>query len=141
MTNTDVALGLALTMLVIGILGAWFYGCGRADREREVRAYAQNTLLYAGAGFAIGIAFLTTDLSPSQPEERMAFVALTVGSFLLLYAAVSAIVACDDNALAIVNLTGRALLLTDPQLAPFYTLPAPQAEPAASLPPVRPRTF
>ena len=40
-----------------------------------------------------------------------------------------------------VNQTGRALLLSDPELAPFYTLPAPQEVPASVLPPIRPRTY
>jgi hypothetical protein len=40
-----------------------------------------------------------------------------------------------------VNLTGRPLLLADPSLAPFYTLPAPRDEPATDLPPERPRTY
>jgi hypothetical protein len=88
----------------------------------------------------VGLAFLTSDVGTAPPEGRMAIVALTVGSFLLVYAAASAAIAANDQSLVLVNLTGRALLLADPELAPFYSLPAPQDQPACELPPVRPRT-
>ena len=68
-------------------------------------------------------------------------VALTVCCFLLLYSAACAVIASNDQSPVVVNLTGRALLLSDPELAPFYTLPAPQEEPACVLPPIRPRTY
>jgi len=132
--------GFALTLAVLGVLGAWFYGCGRADKNRQVRAFAKRTLFYAGVGFVIGVAFLTSDFVSAAPQERLGIVALTVCCFLLVYAAGSAVIASDDQSLVVVNLTGRALLLTDPDLAPFYTLPAPQDEPASTLPPILPRT-
>lgn len=138
--DTSLLGGFALTLAVLGILGLWFYGCGRADKKRQVRAFAKSTLLYAGVGFVIGVAFLTSDLGSAPPQERLGIVALTVCCFLLVYAAGSAVIASDDQSLVVVNLTGRALLLTDPELAPFYTLPAPQDEPASVLPPIRPRT-
>jgi hypothetical protein len=132
--------GFTLILAVLGVLGAWFYGAGRADRARELRPYARRTLLYAGTGFVVGVAFLTSDFGSSPPEERLGSIAVTVCSFLLVYAAGSAVIAADDQSLLMVNLTGRALLLTDPELAPFYSLPAPQEQPATELPPVRPRT-
>ena len=70
----------------------------------------------------------------------MGMVAFTVGCFLLLYSAASAAIAANDQSLLLVNLTGRSLLLADPELAPFYSLPAPQDVPACVLPPIRPRT-
>jgi len=71
----------------------------------------------------------------------LGIVALTVCCFLLLYSAGCAAIASNDQSLVVVNLTGRALLLSDPELAPFYTLPAPQEVPASVLPPIRPRTY
>jgi len=132
--------GIALTLSVIGVLGAWFFLCGRADRRRQVRRFAKKTLSYAAIGFVLGVAFLTSDLGTTPPEGRMGLIALTVCCFLLVYAGGSALVAANDEALVLVNLTGRALLLADPELAPFYTLPAPQEEPARVLPPELPHT-
>src|SRR6266498_3199438 len=139
--DTDLLWGVALTLAVLGVLGAWFYWCGYADKTRQMRTFAKSTLLYAGVGFVVGVAFLTSDLGTAPPEERMGIVALTTCCFLLIYAAGSAVMASNDQSLILVNLTGRALLLTDPELAPFYTLPAPQEQPANVLPPVRPRTY
>jgi len=132
--------GIALVLTVIGVLGAWFHWCGQADEARRMRAFAMSTLRYAGAGFVVGLAFLTSDLGTASPEGRMGLIALTVGCFLLVYSAGSAVIASNDQSLVVVNLTGRALLLSDPELAPFYTLPARQEEPASVLPPARPRT-
>jgi hypothetical protein len=139
--DTNLLWGLALALTVIGVLGAWFYACGRADQAREVRAFAMKTLRYAGVGFVLGVAFLTSDFGDTPPEGRMGMVALTVCCFLLVYSAGSALTASNDQSLMLVNLTGRALLLSDPEFAPFYTLPAPQDVPATVLPPVRPRTY
>jgi hypothetical protein len=133
--------GIALTLAVFGVLGVWFRSCGRADKSRQMRPFAMSTLRYAGVGFVLGMAFLTSDLGTAPPEGRLGILALTVCCFLLVYAAGCAVIASNDQSLVVVNLTGRALLLSDPQLAPFYTLPAPQAEPASVLPPVRPRTY
>jgi hypothetical protein len=133
--------GIALVLAVLGVLGVWFHWCGRADRTRQMRAFAVRTLRYAGVGFVLGMAFLTSDLGTAPPEGRMGILAVTVCCFLLVYSAGCAVIASNDQSLVVVNLTGRALLLSDPQLAPFYTLPAPQAEPASVLPPVRPRTY
>lgn len=133
--------GAALTLTVLAVLGGWFALCGRADKRRGMRAFARRTFLYAGVGFVLGLAFLTSDLGSAPPEGRIGLLALTVCCFLLLYAAGSAAIASDDRAPVLVNLTGRPLLLSDPALAPFYTLPAPQEEPARVLPPVRPRTY
>jgi hypothetical protein len=139
--DTDLLWGFALTLAVLAVLGLWFYACGRADKRRQVRVFARRTLAYAGVGFVVGVALLTSDVGSSPPQDRLAIVALTVCCFLLVYAAASAVIASDDQALVVVNLTGRALLLTDPDLAPFYTLPAPQDEPADVLPPIRHRTY
>ena len=139
--ETDLAWGAALMFAVLGVLGTWFYWCGRADKERRLRPFAKRTLLFAGAGFVVGVAFLTSDLGSAPPEGRLGAVALTICSFLLVYAAASAMIASDDNSLVMVNLTGHGLLLTVPELAPFYTLPAPQQEPATELPPIVPRTY
>ena len=133
--------GIALTLAVFGVLGFWFRSCGRADRTRQMRAFAMRTLRYAGVGFVLGMAFLTSDFGTAPPEGRMGILAVTVCCFLLVYSAGCAVIASNDQSLVVVNLKGRALLLSDPQLAPFYTLPAPQAEPASELPPVRPRTY
>lgn len=133
--------GIALTLAVLGVLGVWFHWCGHADKTRQMRAFAMSTLRYAGVGFVVGVAFLTSDLGTALPEGRMGIVALTVGCFLLVYSAGCAVIASNDESLVVVNLTGRALLLSDPELAPFYTLPAPQEEPASVLPPIRPRTY
>ncbi len=127
--------GIALTVAVLGVCGAWFYWCGYADRTRQLRALAKRTFLYAGIGFLAGLAILTADLG-SPP---MGIIAFTACCGLLVYASGWAVIAADDQSLALINLTGRALLLTDPELAPFYTLPAPQ-EAATELPPVLPRT-
>ena len=133
--------GTALTLTVLGVLGTWFRWCGQADRARQMRAFAMRTLAYAGAGFVVGVGFLTSDFGSAPPEERLGIVAFTVCCFLLVYSAGSAAIASDDQSLVLVNLTGRALLLSDPELAPFYTLPSPQQEPARVLPPIRPRTY
>jgi hypothetical protein len=105
-----------------------------------MRAFAMSTLRYAGAGLVLGMAFLTSDLGTAPPEGRLGILAVTVCCFLLVYSAGCAAIASNDQSLVIVNLTGRALLLSDPQLAPFYTLPAQQEVPATELPPARPRT-
>lgn len=139
--DTNLLWGIALTLAVLGVLGLWFHGCGQADKTRQVRAFAMLTLRYAGAGFVVGLAFLTSDLGTGPPEGRMGILALTVGCFLLVYSAGCAAIAANDQSLVVVNLTGRALLLSDPEFAPFYTLPAPQEVPASDLPPVRPRTY
>jgi hypothetical protein len=131
---------IALILAVLGVLGVWFHWCGRADRARRLRDFAMSTLRYAGVGFVVGVAFLTSDLGTAPPEGRLGIVALTVCCFLLIYSAASAVIAANDQSLVLVNLTGRALLLSDPDLAPFYTLPAQQEEPASVLPPIRPRT-
>ena len=105
-----------------------------------MRAFAMSTLRYAGVGLVLGMAFLTSDLGTAPPEGRLGILAVTVCCFLLVYSAGCAAIASNDQSLVVVNLTGRALLLADPQLAPFYTLPAQQEEPASVLPPIRPRT-
>lgn len=133
--------GVALTLVVLGVLGVWFVLCGRADKRRRVREFARRTFVYAGIGFVLGLAFLTSDLGTAPLQGRMGLLALTVCCFLLLYAAGSAAIASNDRAPLLVNLTGRPLLLSNHELAPFYTLPSPQQEPARTLPPVRPRTY
>jgi hypothetical protein len=133
--------GIALTLAVLAVLGAWFYYCGQADRKRRMRPFARRTLVYAAAGFAVGVAFLTSDLGTAPPQERMGILAFTLCCFLLVYAAASALTAANDQAPMLVNLTGRALLLSNPELAPFFTLPAPQETAADVLPPVRPHTY
>jgi len=135
--ETDLILGIALTVAVLGVCGAWFFWCGYADRTRQTRALAKRTLIYAGGGFLLGIAFITSDLG----TPPMGVIAFTTCCGLLVYAAGFAVVASDDQSPVLVNLTGRAILLTDPALAPFFTLPAPQPEPAKDLPPVLPRTY
>lgn len=139
--DTQLFLGIALTVAVLGVLGTWFYWCGRADKTRQMRPFAMRTLRYAIAGFVVGVAFLTSDFGTAPPEGRLGIVALTVGCFLLVFSAACAAIASNDQSLVVVNLTGRALLLSDPELAPFYTLPAPQEMPASVLPPIRPRTY
>ncbi|HWS13478.1 MAG TPA: hypothetical protein VN279_11800 [Rhodocyclaceae bacterium] len=134
--ETDLFWGIALTLAVLGTCGAWFYWCGYADRTRQLRALARRTFRYAGIGFLLGLAVLNSDLG----TPPMGMIAFTACCGLLLYASGWAAIAADDQSLALINLTGRALLLTDPELAPFYTLPAPQEEPATELPPVLPRT-
>jgi hypothetical protein len=141
MAESDLLRGIALLFAVLGAIGAWFHRCGRADKERRLRPFAKRTLLLAGAGFVVGVAFLTSDFGSARPEERLGSAVLTIGCFLLVYAAASAMIAADDDSLVMVNLTGKGLLLTVPELAPFYTLPAPQQEPAAELPPILPRTY
>jgi hypothetical protein len=138
--NANLVWGMFLTAAVLGGLGFWFHRCGRADQSRELRGFAIRTLRYAGAGFVVGVAFLTSDLGTAPPEGRLGLVALTVGCFLLVYSAGCALITANDHSLVLVNLTGRALLLSDPELAPFYTLPSPQDVPASVLPPIRPRT-
>jgi hypothetical protein len=137
----DLVWGMSLTLTVIGVLGGWFRACGRADRARQLRAFAIRTLRYAIPGFLLGIAFLNSDLGTAQPQGRLGLIAITVCCFLLLYAAGSALTAANDHALVVVNLTGRPLLLSDPELAPFYALPSVQEQPAAILPPPLPRTY
>ena len=139
--DTDLVWGSVLTVTVLGVLGVWFYWCGHADRTRQMRGFAMSTLRYAGAGFLVGVAFLTSDLGTAPPEGRLGIVALTVCCFLLVFSAGCAAVAANDHSLVVVNLTGRALLLSDPELAQFYTLPAPQEDAASILPPIRPRTY
>jgi len=139
--DTNLLWGIALTLAVLGVLGVWFHWCGRADQTRQMRAYALRTLRYAGVGLLVGAAFLTSDVVAAPPEGRLGVLALTVCCFLLVYSAGCAVTAANDQSLVVVNLTGRALLLSDPQFAPFYTLPAMQEEPASVLPPVRPRTY
>jgi hypothetical protein len=139
--DTNLLWGIALTLAVLGVLGVWFYWCGHADKTRQMRTFAMITLRYAGAGFVVGVAFLTSDLGTAPPEGRLGIVALTVCCFLLVFSAGCAAIAANDQSLVVVNLTGRGLLLSDPELAPFYTLPAPQEEPASALPPIRPRTY
>jgi hypothetical protein len=141
LVDTNLLWGIALILAVLGVLGVWFQGCGRADEMRQMRAFAKSTLRYAGVGFVVGVAFLTSDLGTAPPDGRMGIIALTVCCFLLVYSAGCAMIASNDQSLVVVNLTGRALLLSDPELAPFYTLPAPQEEPASVLPPIRPRTY
>ena len=132
---------IVLILAVLGVLGVWFHWCGHADKARQMRAFAMSTLRYAGVGFVVGVAFLTSDLGTHTPEARLGLVAITVCCFLLIYSAASAVIASNDQSLVLVNLTGRALLLSDSDLAPFYTIPAQQEEPASVLPPVRPRTY
>lgn len=139
--DTNLLWGITLTAAVFGVLGVWFYWCGHADEARQMRAFTMSTLRYAGAGFVVGVAFLKSDLGTAPPEAHLGIVALTVCCFLLLYSAGCAAIASNDQSLVVVNLTGRALLLSDPELAPFYTLPAPQEVPASVLPPIRPRTY
>ncbi|HEX8989829.1 MAG TPA: hypothetical protein VF816_17860 [Rhodocyclaceae bacterium] len=128
--------GIFYTVAVVAVCAAWFHRCGRADRSREVRAFAKRTLRYAVPGFVLGLVLLTSDLG--TPPAGL--VAITACCGLLLYAAGWALVVADDNSLVLVNLTGRALLLADPRLAHFYALPAPQDHPPTALPPVFPRT-
>jgi hypothetical protein len=141
LVDANLSWEIALTLAVLGVLGVWFRWCGQADKARQMRAFAMRTLVYAGAGFVVGVAFLTSDIGSAPPQERLGIVAFTVCCFLLLYSAVSALIASDDQSLVLVNLTGRALLLSDPELAPFYTLPSPQEEAARELPPIQPRTY
>ena len=129
--DSNLSWGIALTLAVLGVCGAWFYWCGYADRTRQLRAFAKRTFLYAGVGFLVGLAILSSDLGTAP----MGVIAFTACCGLLVYAAGWAVIASDDQSLVLLNLTGRALLLTDPALAPFYNLPAPQQEPATELPP------
>lgn len=133
--DANFLLGIAFTVGVVAVCGVWFYWCGYADKMRQVRPFAKRSFRYAGYGFVLGVAYLSADLG-SPP---MGLVAFTVCCGLLVYAAGWAIVVSDDQSLVLINLTGRALLLTDPQLAPFYRLPATQ-EPSSELPPAFPRT-
>jgi hypothetical protein len=134
--ETDLYWGIALTVAVVGICGAWFFCCGYADKTRRARAFARRTLLYAGPGFVLGLAFVTSGLGTAP----MGLIAFTACCGLLVYSAGWAMMASDDRSLVMVNLTGRALLLADPELAPFYTLPAPQEVSPTELPPILPRT-
>jgi hypothetical protein len=128
--------GIAYTAAVVGVCVIWFYHCGRADKGREVRAFSKRTLRYAGSGFLLGVILLTADLG----NPPVGLIALTACCGLLVYAAGWALLAADDESLVLVNLTGRALLLADPRLAHFYSLPAPQDHPSTELPPIFPRT-
>jgi hypothetical protein len=139
--DTNIVWGVALAFAVLGTLGVWFHRCGRADRARRMRPFAMRTLRFAGLGFVLGVALLTADLGSAPAEWRMTVLALVVCCFLLIYSAGSAAIASNDQSLVVVNLTGRGLLLSDTDLAPFYTLPAQQEEPAIALPPARPRTY
>ncbi len=132
--------GITLTLAVLAACGSWFLRYGAADRMRQARPFARRTALYAGGAFVAGMAILTSDLGVLQAEARMILTAATACCGLLVYASGVAAIASDDSSLMLVNLTGRALMLTDPELAPFFTLPAPQEEPARELPPVLPRT-
>jgi hypothetical protein len=134
--EADLILGIALTLAVLGVCGTWFRRYGQADKTRRAHAFAKRSLLYAGTGFLGGLAFVTSDLG-SPPTILIAF---TACCGLLVYTAGWAMITADDQSLLLMNLTGRALLLTDPDLAPFFALPAPRPEPAADLPPARPRT-
>jgi hypothetical protein len=136
LVDTDLFWGIALTLAVLCVCGAWFVWCGYADKTRQLRRLAKHTLLYAGAGFLVGTAFLTSDLGTAP----MGLVAFTTCCGLLVYSAGWALIAAHDHSLLLINLTGRALLLADPELAPFYRLPAPQQEPAIVLPPMLPQT-
>jgi len=131
---------IVLILAVLSVLGVWFHWCGHADKARQMRAFAMSTMRYAGVGFVVGVAFLTSDLGTPTPEARLGLVAITVCCFLLIYSAASAVIASNDQSIVLVNLTGRALLLSDPELAPFYAIPAQEEEPASVLPPIRPRT-
>jgi hypothetical protein len=132
--------GVTLTLAVLAACGLWFLRYGAADRMRQARPFARRTVLRAGAGFLAGLAILTSDLGMIEAGARMFVTAATACCALLVYASGVAAIASDDSSQMLVNLTGRALMLTDPQLAPFFTLPAPQEEPATQLPPVLPRT-
>jgi hypothetical protein len=105
-----------------------------------LRAFAKRTLSYAGAGFVLGLALLTSDLGTLELHARMGLIAVTVCCGCLAYVAGFAMLTSDDDSLVLINLTGRTLLLTDPAMAPFFTLPAAE-EPPAALPPVMPRRY
>jgi len=139
--TNDLFWGVTLSLAVIAVMAFWFHACGRADHARALRAFARRTLVYAIPGFLVGLAFLTSDLGPGQPQGRMGLVAITVCCFLLVYSAAFALTAANDTSLVIVNLTGRSLVLKDPDLAAFNSLPSIQEQPATTLPPARPRTF
>ncbi|MFO1413853.1 MAG: hypothetical protein U1F10_08100 [Burkholderiales bacterium] len=137
----ELAWGILLAVGVVGVLAAWFRRCGAADQARVLQPFARRTLALAAPVFVLGLAFLNADIGAAEPQGRMGLVATTVGAFLLMYSAGAALTAANDQALRVVNLTGRALLLSDPDLAPFHTLPAPQDVPADTLPPPLPRTY
>lgn len=137
----DLIWGSLLAIAVVAVLATWFRRCGRADQARVLQPFARRTLVYAVPALLIGLAFLNADVGPAAPQGRMGLIAITIGAFLLVYAASAALTAANDDALRVVNLTGRALLLSDPDLAPFHTLPAPQELPADILPPPCPRTY
>lgn len=137
----DVIWGSLFALAVLTVLATWFRRCGRADQARALQPFARRTLVVAVPAFLLGLAFLNADVGSAAPQGRMGLVAITVGAFLLTYAASAALTAANDDALRVVNLTGRALLLSDPDLAPFHTLPAPQESAAETLPPPRPRTY
>jgi hypothetical protein len=134
--DADLFWGVAFTVAVVGTCCVWFYCCGRADKNRQLREFAKRTFLYAGPGFLLGLVYVTSDLGPAP----LGLIAFTACCGCLLYAAGWAVITADDRSLVLVNLTGRAILLTSPELGPFYTLPAPQEQPATELPPLLPRT-
>jgi hypothetical protein len=134
--DADLFWGVALTVAVVGTCGTWFYWCGHADKTRQLRPFAKRTFLYAGPGFLVGLALATSDIGTAP----MGLIAFTACCGLLLYSAGWAVITSNDRTLVLVNLTGRAILLTSPELAAFYTLPAPQEQPPNELPPVLPRT-
>jgi hypothetical protein len=134
--DADLIFGIALTLAVLAVCGLWFYRCAHAERARQMRGFARRSFRYAGAGFLLGVAYLTSDLG----TPPMGLVAFTACCGLLLYAAGWARIVSDDHTLVLINLTGRALVLTATELAPFFTLPAPHEAPATELPPMLPRT-
>ena len=128
--------GVTLTLAVLGVCGTWFLWCGYADKTRQLRRFARRTLLIAGTGFLVGLAFVTSNLG----TPPMGVIAFTACCGLLTYAAGCAAMTADDRSLVLVNLTGRALLLTTPEFAPFYALPAIHEQPATELPTLLPYT-
>jgi hypothetical protein len=133
--EAELGWGIFFSVSVLGVCAAWFRRYGYEERRRNARNFAKRTSLYAGSAFVLGLAYLTADLG----GPPMGLIAFTTCSGLLLYASGWAFVASDDEAMVLVNLTGRALVLAGSALAPFYTLPASQ-EAATALPPAFPRT-
>jgi len=126
---------IVLILAVLSVLGVWFHWCGHADKARQMRAFAMSTLRYAGVGFVVGVAFLTSDLGTPTPEARLGVVAITVCCFLLIYSAASAVIASNDQSIVLVNLTGRALLLSDPNSRrSIRSLPKRKSPPACCHP-------